>query len=80
MDRRDGIKSDLDVEELFHADVCAEAGLGDDEAVLANELEGNLVRQDGGVAVGDVGEGTAMHEYRSALHRLHEVRSVRKEG
>ena len=69
----------LNVEKLFHAYVRAESGLGDDEAVLAHELEGDLVRQYGGIAVGNVGEGTAVHEHWSAFHRLHEIRSEKEE-
>jgi hypothetical protein len=32
----------LDVEELFHANVGAKPGLGDDEAVFAHKLQRNL--------------------------------------
>ena len=60
----------LDVEELFRAEIGAEAGLGDD-------VVGELQRRRGGdhrvAAMRDVGERAAMHEGRVVLQRLHEV-------
>mmetsp|Transcript_14930 Transcript_14930/g.38363 ORF Transcript_14930/g.38363 Transcript_14930/m.38363 type:complete len:613 (+) Transcript_14930:23-1861(+) len=62
----------LDVHELLHADVGAEPGLRDHVPVLADELEAHLVGDDGGVAVGDIGEGAGMDERRRLLQRLHQ--------
>lgn len=70
--RSEAALSALDVEELLHANIGAEASLGDDVAVLADELEGDLISDDGGVAVGDVGEGTGVDEDGSSLDGLHE--------
>jgi hypothetical protein len=61
----------LDVEELLGAEICREAGLG--QADVA-ELQRHAGRDDGIAAVGDIGEGTAVHEGRRALQRLDEVR------
>lgn len=66
----------LDVEELFHANVRAKAGLGNDKAVLAHKLEGDLVGDDGRVAVRNVGKGARVHKHGRALHRLHERRRL----
>ena len=60
-----------DVEELLHAHVRGEAGLGDD--VLA-ELEPDAVGDERVVAVRDVRERPAVDERRLTLERLHEVR------
>ena len=61
----------LDVEELFRAEIGAEAGFGD-------HIVGELQRRRGGdhrvAAMRDVGERAAMHEGRVVLQRLHEVR------
>mmetsp|Transcript_14595 Transcript_14595/g.39308 ORF Transcript_14595/g.39308 Transcript_14595/m.39308 type:complete len:364 (+) Transcript_14595:281-1372(+) len=62
----------LDVEELLHANVRAKSCLRHDIALLAHELEGDLVRHNGRVAVGNVGEGTRVHEHGRALESLHE--------
>src|SRR5438128_863076 len=60
-----------DMGEFLEAEVGAEARLRDDNI---GELEGNLVREQRVVAVGDVAKGTGMHQRRLALHRLHDVR------
>ena len=60
-----------DVEELLHAHVGAEAGLG--HRVVA-ELERGARRDEGVVAVRDVGERAAVEERGLALERLDEVR------
>ena len=60
-----------DVEELLHAHVGAEPGLGDD---VVAELHPDQVGDQRVVAVGDVRERAAVHEHRLALERLHEVR------
>ena len=49
----------LDVQELFRAQICAEAGLG--HSVIA-QLQGHAGGGDGVAAVGDVGEGTAVDQ------------------
>ena len=59
----------LDVEEFFHADVGAETGFGDH---VIGQLEGDLVGDDGTVAVGDVGERSGVHEGRRAFQGLHQ--------
>mmetsp|Transcript_8357 Transcript_8357/g.18238 ORF Transcript_8357/g.18238 Transcript_8357/m.18238 type:complete len:458 (+) Transcript_8357:488-1861(+) len=64
----------LDVEEFFHADVGAEAGFGDDEAVGAGELERHLVGDDGRISCGDVGERSRVDHDGGRLCRLHESR------
>ncbi len=53
---------------------CNRAHLCDTEAVLASQPEGNAVSNDGGVAMGDVGEGAGMHQDGGLLQRLHEGR------
>jgi hypothetical protein len=63
----------FDVEEFFHADVCAEAGFGDDEAVLADQFERDHIRDDGGLSVRDVGERTCMDGGGRAFEGLHQV-------
>ncbi|GFZ51903.1 hypothetical protein JCM24511_09672 [Saitozyma sp. JCM 24511] len=70
----------LDVAELLHADVRTEASLGDDvtaaRRVVAlldtGELECDAVRDDGRVAVRDVGKGTGVDEDGGTLEGLHE--------
>ena len=37
----------LDVEELLHADVGAETGLGDDDSLRSDQLQGYRVRENG---------------------------------
>ena len=74
-DQDDGVRDEagvaaLDVEELLHPDVGAEAGLRHHKAVLPNQLEADLVRQDGRVAVGYVGKWSSMHKHRGALKGL----------
>jgi hypothetical protein len=61
----------LDVEELLGAHVGAEAGLGADDLV---RREGEAVRDDRVVAVGDVRERPAVDEGGAALQRLEQVR------
>ena len=60
----------FDVEELFGAEVGAEAGFG-------HHIVGELQRGRGGdhriAAMRDVGERAAMHEGRIVLQRLHEI-------
>ena len=60
----------LEVHELFHATVGAKAGLGDH---IVGQLEGDLVGDDGAVALGDVGKGAAVDKGRAASQRLHQV-------
>ena len=60
----------LDVEELLGPQVEAEAGLGHHPVGVG---ERHLGGDDGVAAVGDVGEGTAVHEGGHALDGLHEV-------
>ena len=62
----------LDVAELLEAAVGAEAALGD-EVPVAHQAEGDLVGDDGAVAVGDVGEGTGVDQDRRVLQGLHQV-------
>ena len=61
----------LDVEELLAAHVGAESRLCKDIAVLTDELESELISDDRGVAVGDVGKGPAVDEGGGALEGLH---------
>ena len=70
----------LDVDKLLEADVCAEAGLGDDEAGLADEPEADVVGEDGRVAVGDVCKGPRVDEDGRRLEGLHERRLLREVG
>src|SRR5581483_5568227 len=56
-----------DVEELLHAHVAAEAGLGHDEVA---ELQRDAVGDERVVAVCDVRERAAVHEHWLALERL----------
>ena len=60
-----------DVEELLHAHVRAETGLGDD---VVAELQADEVGDERRVPVGDVRERPAVDERRLALERLDEVR------
>ncbi len=60
----------FDVEELFRAQIGAEAGLCND---VVGELEGRSRRHHRVAAMRDVGERAAMHEGRVILQRLHEV-------
>ena len=57
----------LDVPELLEADVGSEAGLGD---MVVEQLESQTVRDDGGLADGDVGERAGMNENRLMLDRV----------
>ncbi len=59
----------LDVEELLHANVGAETGFGDH---VIGQLEGDLVGDDGAVAVGDIGKGPGVHEGGRAFQGLHQ--------
>ena len=60
----------LDVEELFRAEVRAEAGLGD--GVIA-QFQGHARGQHAVAAVGDVGKGAAVDERRGVFQRLHQI-------
>ena len=60
----------LDVDELFGAEVRAEAGLGHD---VVGELQRRLRRDHRVAAVRDVGERAAVDEGGVVLQRLHEV-------
>jgi hypothetical protein len=60
----------LDVEELLHAAVRAEAALGND---VIGQLQGDAVGDDRAVALGDVRERPGVHESRGVLQGLHEV-------
>mmetsp|Transcript_4516 Transcript_4516/g.6999 ORF Transcript_4516/g.6999 Transcript_4516/m.6999 type:complete len:210 (+) Transcript_4516:641-1270(+) len=66
--------SRLDVEELFHANVGAKARLGDDIAFVSSKLKGDLVCNDGAVAVRYVGKRSRMHKHWRLLQGLHECR------
>ena len=60
----------LDVKELLHADVGAKAGFGDD---VVAQPQRQLVGQDGGVAVGDVGKRPGVDEGGLPFQRLQQV-------
>ncbi len=62
----------LDVEELLHAAVGAEAGLGD-QIAIGDHLEADHIGDDGGVAMRDVGEGTGMNDSCAVFQSLHQV-------
>src|SRR5450759_891034 len=64
----------LDVAELLEAHVRPETCLGHG---VVSELERDAVRDDRGVAVRDVAERARVHEDRTALHVLQEVRHDR---
>ena len=57
----------LDVPELLKADVGSEAGLGD---MVIEQLEGQTVSNNGGLADGNVGERAGMNENRLMLDRV----------
>ncbi|CAB4852479.1 unannotated protein [freshwater metagenome] len=61
----------LDVEETLGAHVGAEAGFGDEVLAAADTDE---VADDGAVAVSDVAERASVHDDRSVLQRLQQVR------
>ena len=61
----------LDVKEFLRAEVGGKTGLGHD---AIRQLEGQAGGHGGVGALGDVGEGAAVHEGRRAFERLHEVR------
>ena len=61
----------LDVHEFFHADVRAEAGFGDD---VIGHLERDLVSDDGGLSVRDIGKRSRVNDGGSPLEGLHQVR------
>lgn len=61
--------SALDIKELLHANVGAKSCLSNNKPISPNQLQGNLVCQDGRVAVGDVGKGTGVDKHGSALCR-----------
>ena len=72
-DRRRRMKAGLaafDVEEFLRTEIGAEARFGHD---VIGELEGGLRRHHRIAAMGDIGEGAAMHEGRIVLERLHEI-------
>ena len=71
--RDEAARPALDVHELFHAAVGPEARFRDDETIPADEAEGDLVGDDRGVAVGDVGERSGVDDGRRVLDRLHQV-------
>ena len=60
----------LDIQELLRAEVRAEAGFG--HCIIAH-AHSHAGRHHGVAAVGDVREGTAVHEGRGAFQRLDEV-------
>ena len=60
----------LDVQELFRAQVAAEARLGDH---IIRQGQGHAGGDDGIAAVGDIGEGTAVHQRRRAFQGLHQI-------
>ena len=60
----------LDVDELLRAEVGAEACLGDD---VVGELEGSARGHDCVAAVGDIGEGPAVHEGGRVLEGLDKI-------
>ena len=61
----------LDVEELLHADVRAKARFCDH---VISQFQGDPVRDDRAVAMGDVGKWTGMDERWSAFEGLHQGR------
>ena len=64
--------SAFDVEEFFHPDIRAEAGFGDDEAVLADEFERNFICQNRRIPVCDIGKRSRMNENGRSFQRLHQ--------
>ena len=68
---RDARIAALDVQELLCAQVCAEAGLGDD---VVGQREAELGAHDAVAAVGDVGEGAAVDDGGVVLEGLDQVR------
>ncbi|MNQ69186.1 hypothetical protein D3C85_837680 [compost metagenome] len=64
----------LDVEELLQPHVGAKARLGHH---IVGEAQGDAIGDDGGVAVGDVGEGAGVHQHRGLLRGLHQGRLQR---
>ena len=60
----------FDVEELLHAHVGTEAGLGHH---VVTEMKRHPVGEDRRIAVGDVGEGPGVHEGGLTLQCLHEI-------
>ena len=64
----------LDVKELLHADIGAKAGLSQHIAILAYQLERNLIGYDRGVAMCDVGKRACVYQRRRAFQRLHQRR------
>ena len=63
-----------DVQELLRAQLQSEAGLRDDDVGVSETEPGG---DETARAVGDVRERAAVHERRSSLDRLHEVRQQR---
>mmetsp|Transcript_6907 Transcript_6907/g.15742 ORF Transcript_6907/g.15742 Transcript_6907/m.15742 type:complete len:293 (-) Transcript_6907:740-1618(-) len=63
----------LDVEELLATHIGTEASLGKHVAFLSHQLQSQLVGDDRGIAVRNVGEGSGVNQGRSALQGLHSV-------
>jgi len=59
----------LDVHEFLETHVRRKAALGHH---VIRQLQRDAVRQDGGITMGDVGEGPRMHQDRRALQGLHQ--------
>mmetsp|Transcript_2985 Transcript_2985/g.5664 ORF Transcript_2985/g.5664 Transcript_2985/m.5664 type:complete len:229 (+) Transcript_2985:1219-1905(+) len=62
----------LDVEEFLHPHVSPEPGLRQHKAIRPDELERNAVCNNGGVALCDVREWSAMNQHGGALEGLHQ--------
>ena len=60
----------LDVEELLGSEIEAETGLGNDPVRMS---QGHLGRDYRIAAVGDIGEGTTVHQGRNTFSRLHQI-------
>src|SRR6185436_2068791 len=60
----------FDVEEFFHADIRAEAGFCDH---VVSKLQSDLIRDDGGLSMCNIGKGTCMYECCVAFQSLHEI-------
>ena len=65
--RRQAAFAALDVTEFFKAHVGAESGLGDHVAFLAHQFQSDLVGENGGIAVSDVGKRSRVHKRGGTL-------------
>mmetsp|Transcript_21375 Transcript_21375/g.36431 ORF Transcript_21375/g.36431 Transcript_21375/m.36431 type:complete len:214 (-) Transcript_21375:707-1348(-) len=62
----------LDVHVLLKTNVRTKASLSDHVAIRPHQLQRNLIRHNGRVAMRNVGKRTRMHENGRVLQRLHE--------